>query len=144
MKINIRTYHQGDYPVIINLWKASGLPYKPRGRDSRSRLESEMKRGNGTFLFAVKDDVDIGVVLVTHDGRKGWINRLAVVPEYQRNGIGHRLVNEAERWLDRQEIEIYACLIEGYNKSSFLAFQKMGYVPFERVHYLTKRKFPDI
>ena len=144
ININIRTYQQGDYAAIINLWKAAGLPYKPEGRDSRSRLESEMKRGNGTFLFAVKDKVDIGVVLVTHDGRKGWINRLAVVPKYRRNGIGNRLVNEAEQWLDHQGIEIYACLIESYNEASFLAFQKMGYIPFEGVHYLTKRKFPNI
>ena len=144
MNINIRSYCEGDYPIIISLWQAAGLPYKPNGRDNRHRLEAEMQRGNGTFLFAVNKDVEIGVVLVTHDGRKGWINRLAVMHEYRQKGIGSRLVEAAEQWLDDHGIEIYACLIENYNKTSFLAFQKMGYIPFEGIHYLTKRKFPDI
>ena len=144
MEFNIRFYRKGDYPVIISLWRAAELPFKPNGRDSRNRLEEEMKKGNGTFLFAMDNEIEIGVVLVTHDGRKGWINRLAVIPEYRKRGIGSRLVKAAEQWLDNQGIEIYACLIESYNETSFLAFQKMGYVPFEGVRYLTKRKFQDI
>ncbi len=139
-----RFYKKGDYPVIISLWEAAGLPYKPQGRDSREMLEKEMEKNCGTFIFAVENGRETGVVLVTHDGRKGWINRVAVLPQFRKMGIARELVRRAEQWLEEREIYIYACLIEEYNTDSFAAFQKMGYIPFEGIHYLTKRKFPDI
>jgi GNAT superfamily N-acetyltransferase len=142
--MEIRYYRKGDYDLIIKLWEAAGLPYKPKGRDSRQSIEKEMEKGCGTFIFAVVDNKEVGVVLVTNDGRKGWINRVAVLPEYRKKGIARRLVNEAENWLESKEIYIFACQIEGYNDSSFIAFQKMGYIPFEGIRYLTKRKFPEI
>ncbi len=139
-----RFYKKGDYPVIISLWEAAGLPYKPQGRDSREMLEKEMEKNCGTFIFAVENRRETGVVLVTHDGRKGWINRVAVLPQFRKMGIARELVHRAEQWLEEREIYIYACMIEEYNTDSFAAFQKMGYIPFEGIHYLTKRKFPDI
>jgi len=53
-------------------------------------------------------------------------------------------VEVGEKWLDRQGIGIYACQIEDYNTESVEAFKRMGYIPFEGMHYLTKRKFPEI
>jgi len=120
------------------------LPYKPVGRDREQSIETELKKGIGKLLFAVTNEVYAGVVLVTHDGRKGWINRVAVLPEYRNKGIAKQLVQAAEKWLDGQDIGIYACQIEDYNKDSLEVFKKFGYIPFEGIHYLTKRKFPEI
>ncbi len=142
--MRFRFYKKGDYNTIIKLWKATGLPYKPKGRDSRQSLEQEMKKNCGTFIFALLNEKTVGLVLATHDGRKGWINRVAVLPEYRKKGIARQLVGEAEKWLEKQGIFIYTCLIEDYNSASLTAFQKMGYIPFEGIHYLTKRKFPEI
>ena len=38
----------------------------------------------------------IRAVLETHDGRKGWINRLTVDTEFRRQNIARRLVRELE------------------------------------------------
>ena len=54
------------------------------------------------------------------------------------------LVDAAEKWLDEQGIGIYACQIEDYNEDSLEVFKKLGYIPFEGMHYLTKRKYPEI
>ena len=144
MDIQIVTYREGDYEKLIELWERAGLPYKPKGRDSKEKIAIEMKRGVGRFLFAVTDHKYVGTVLVTHDGRKGWINRVAVLPEYRNKGIARLLVEAAEQWLDKQGIEIYACQVEDYNKTSFEVFKKLGYIPFEGIHYLTKRKYPEV
>jgi len=144
MTVKIISYKTGDYPKLIGIWKAAGLPYKPNGRDSEESIEAELKRGIGKFLFAVVEGVYAGVVLVTHDGRKGWINRVAVLPKYRNEGIAKQLVDAAEKWLDEQDIGIYACQIEDYNEDSFEVFKKLGYIPFEGMHYLTKRKYPEI
>ena len=144
MDIRIVTYKEKDYEKLIDLWERAELPYKPKGRDSREKVAAEMKRGVGRFLFAVADNMYVGTILVTHDGRKGWINRVAVLPEFRHKGIARLLVEAAEQWLDKQGIEIYACQIEDYNKTSFEVFKKLGYIPFEGIHYLTKRKYPEV
>lgn len=144
MNLNIIPYKQGDYELLTKLWEKAGLLYKSEGRDSRERIEKEFRLDCNQLLFAVVDEVYVGSVLVTHDGRKGWINRVAVLPEFQKRGIAQKLVEHAEQWLDDQEIGIVACMIESYNDESFEIFRKLGYIPFKGMRYLTKRKFPEI
>ncbi len=144
MDVKIVAYKKGDYKTLVNLWERSGLPYKPQGRDQEEKIEAELKRGVGKFMFAVMDATYVGTILVTHDGRKGWINRVAVIPEYRHKGIAKLLVDAAEKWLDEQCIEIYACQVEDDNKESFEVFKKLGYIPFEGIHYLTKRKYLEV
>lgn len=144
MNLEITSYKPGDYDLLTRIWEKAGLPYKGNGRDSRENIEKEVKLDCNQFLFAVKEGETIGSILVTHDGRKGWINRVAVLPEFRKKGIAKLLVDAGEKWLIEQGIGIFACQIEEYNTGSFEAFQKMGYVPFEGIHYLTKRIHPDI
>jgi GNAT superfamily N-acetyltransferase len=144
LKVTITQYQDGDYYKLIQLWDAAGLPYKPTGRDSKKSIEKEVKNNSGKFLFATINDEYIGSALITHDGRKGWINRVVVLPEFRNRGIAKKLVEAGESWLIDQGIGIFACQIEGYNDNSFEAFKKMGYIPFEGIRYLTKRVDPDI
>ena len=144
MDIKIVHYKPCDYDKLIHIWEESELPYKEKGRDSFSSIEAEIKLSNNQFLFAEYNGFYIGSILVTHDGRKGWINRVAVLPEYRNRGIARKLIDHAEKWLDEQGIGIYACQIEAYNEESFEVFKKLGYIPFEGIQYLTKRKFPEI
>jgi GNAT superfamily N-acetyltransferase len=96
------------------------------------------------YLVAEVDGKLVGTVLGSHDGRKGWINRLAVSPAHRRRGIGGRLVAEVESRFAALGIEIFACLIEGWNEDSLATFQRLGYKPFPDIKYLTKRVQPDV
>jgi len=144
MNITFEPYKKGDYKNLTRLWEEAGLPYKPDGRDSEKSIEKEVLLDCNLYLFALLDKKIVGSIMVTHDGRKGWINRVAVLPDYRRRGIARKLVKAGEKWLDSKGIYIYACLIEEYNTTSFESFKKLGYIPFEGMHYLTKRKFPEI
>lgn len=142
--IIIREFKLADYDTLIGLWNQAKLPYKPKGRDAKENIEKELERSCASILIAEQNNIAIGTVFATHDGRKGWINRLAVVPEFRKKGIGRLLVEKAEKILNDKGIGIIACLIEEYNQASFETFQKLGYVKFEGIHYLTKRNHPDI
>ncbi|HEC78731.1 MAG TPA: GNAT family N-acetyltransferase [candidate division WOR-3 bacterium] len=142
--IKIRPLRIEDYDDLIRLWNEAGLPYKPEGRDRREKIAVELKHPTAVFLVAEKGGILIGSVFGTHDGRKGWINRLAVAPAYQRQGIGHRLVQEVERRFGKMGIEIIACLIEEWNKVSMTAFERMGYKRHSDIIYFTKRKGPKV
>jgi len=142
--INYRTFKLEDYDSLIKLWQLSGLPIKDQGRDSRIEIEKEMQRGCAEIILAEDNSKMIGAILATHDGRKGWINRLSIHPDYRKLGIGKELVKRAEDHLTKVGIGIFACLIEDYNSTSLEVFRKLGYVDFEGMHYLTKRIHPDV
>jgi len=141
--MKIRDLEPTDYDALIALWDAAGLPYRPRGRDRRERIAGEIAGPCSVFLAAEEDGVLIGAILGTHDGRKGWVNRLAVLPAHRGRGIGRRLTAEVERRLREQGIEIVTCLIEGWNEGSMGFFERIGYVQHPEIRYYSKRWSPD-
>lgn len=144
MKTQIRKFKISDYNEIIELWKEAELPFKPKGRDSLENIQKELQKGNCIFLVGVKNDEIIASVLGTNDGRKAWINRLAVKKTYRGKGLAAQLVQELEKRFHNLGIEIIACLIEDNNTESLKVFSKFGYTEFEGMHYLTKRKHPEV
>lgn len=133
-----------EYPAVIELWRECGLPYKPNGRDHPDSIMKEMNGDQNSFLVAEIRGEIVGSVLVTHDGRKGWINRLSVYQNYRNMGIARALISEAEKWFLEQGIGIFACFIEGDNPVSKKVFERLGYIEFEGITYYSKRVKPDI
>ncbi len=144
IKLNIREFKIEDYDAVVQLWKDSGLPYKPKGRDRKSEIEKELKRGCAIFYVAEKEGKLIAVIFGTHDGRKGWINRVAVNPAFKQKGIARKLVEFVEKKFDEMGIEIAAALIEDWNTTSMAVFTKLGYVKHDDVFYYSKRKTPNV
>jgi N-acetylglutamate synthase len=144
--VGIRDFRPADYGRVMELWAEGGLPLKPQGRDSREAIVRQVGLPNVRFLVAEAGEGGpvVGTVLATHDGRKGWINRLAVDAALRKRGLGARLVGEAERWLESQGTDILACLIEDDNAVSMAVFEKLGYKKHPEIIYFAKRKRPDV
>ena len=140
--IIIREFRIEDYENVVALWEEAGIHYRPNGRESRPRMEKEIKSGQAIFLVAVADKRIVGVVLGTHDGRKGWINRLAVAKEFRRQNVASKLVTAVENRLNELGIDIIACLIEPENSISKTFFSKLGYTKAP-VEYFSKKQSPD-
>jgi GNAT superfamily N-acetyltransferase len=143
-RVVLRRLEAADYDRLLSLWTEAGLEHKPRGRDSRPAFERQLDLDMVAFFGLFRDGELVGNVLATHDGRKGWINRLAVAPAYRRRGLARRLIAAAEEWLAAQGLEIYACLVEGWNEGSRDTFIACGYEPYPGLVYLTKRKGPEV
>ena len=142
--ILIRAFVAADYARVLEIWSESGLPVKPRGRDSRANIEKQVRMSNVRLFVAETAGRTAGTVLATHDGRKGWINRLAVDACARRRGIGRRLILEAEQWLAAAGMEIFACLIESDNLPSMEIFEGLGYTRHPEIVYFAKRTYPDV
>ena len=141
--MKIRDLASEDYDGLIALWEEAGLSCRVLGRDARERIAREIEGTCSVFLGAEEEGRLIGAVLGTHDGRKGWINRLAVLPEHRGRGTGRALVAEVEQRLLEVGIEIVTCLIEDWNEGSMAFFERIGYVPHRDIVYYSKRRFPD-
>jgi ribosomal protein S18 acetylase RimI-like enzyme len=143
-EVIIREFAMADYDRVTTIWTEGGLPFKPQGRDRRANIERQFRQPNLFFLVAESGGRVVGTVLATHDGRKGWINRLAVDAPCRKKGIGRRLVLEAEKRLAAAGMEIFACLIEDGNAVSMEVFGRLGYKKHPEILYFAKRQYPDV
>lgn len=125
---------------MIDLWEKSDLPYKPKGRDSKKAINHQINENPELFLGAFHNNALIGCVIATFDGRKGWINRLAVLPVYRKSGIAIQLIKAAETALKQKGATVIGALIYKDNEPSLHLFQKMGYTTAENIYYMSKRE----
>lgn len=139
----IRDMTEEDYDDVVEVWRCSGLKFSAEGRDSRDRVVGQLRDPTSIFFVAEVARKVVGTALCTQDGRKGWINRLAVLPEYRRRGIGGMMVREAENRFAALGLEVYCCLIMADNPVSQGMFSSKGYRHHEDVLYFSKRTRDD-
>ncbi|MEM3616722.1 MAG: GNAT family N-acetyltransferase [Candidatus Bathyarchaeia archaeon] len=142
--MEIRKITITHYEELVNLWLRAGLPFKPKGRDSREVIARQMSANPEFFLGAFENGRLVGAVIISSDGRKGWINRLAVDPDFRRRGVAKTLITEAERVLESHGLKIFCALIEDENEASKRLFRKCGYVEHRDIIYFSKRESDDV
>ncbi|MCS6903328.1 MAG: GNAT family N-acetyltransferase [Candidatus Bipolaricaulota bacterium] len=138
MNAQIRPMKLEDYDAVIALWQRAGLSFEPHARDSRSAISQQIESSGHLMLVAEADGQIVGTVFGSHDGRKGWINRLAVDPRYRRQGLAHQLIQRVEDALAREGLIIVAALVEAPNEPSLELFRKLDYEERRDIIYFRK------
>ncbi len=133
-----------DYDEIVKVWREAGLSVRRSGRDARPAFVQQLSHFPDLYLKAVIYGRIVGVVFGTHDWRKGWINRLAVLPECRRRGVGAALLLACDEAIRGHGIGIVSALIEDDNRSSAGLFDKLGYLADVPVIYYRKLDRADI
>lgn len=80
-----------DYKEVLHLWRNSngvGL----NESDTRGAIAGYLRRNPGMSFVARDGNELIGTILCGHDGRRGYLYHLAVLPRFRRRGLGTRLV----------------------------------------------------
>lgn len=144
MANELRRLTADDYADIIRVWADAGLPFKPEGRDHRTRIALEIAREDTAFFGLFENGRMLAVGLATFDGRKGWINRVAVDPDRRGEGFGGRIMTACEQFLRERGADIIAALIEDVNSPSISLFQKQGYIVMKDILYFSKRDSEDV
>lgn len=95
--MKIRPYQEDDQESVIALWFKCNLvvPWNNPASDIKRKLEvnSEM------FLVGVHGDQLIATVMGGYEGHRGWINYLAVDPDFQGQDFGKQMMTEIEEKL---------------------------------------------
>jgi GNAT superfamily N-acetyltransferase len=142
--MEIRKLTINNYEEIIKLWSRSSLPYRQKGRDRKEAIAVEMKANPDFFLGAFEGNHLVGMVIISCDIRKGWLNRLAVRPDYRHCGIAKTLIAESEKILRKRGIRIFCALIEDWNTVSKKLFNECGYVEHRDIIYFSKRDSNEV
>ena len=125
----------GEYVEILALWERAGLAARPEGRDAPAAFQKQHEAGAQRAIGIRLDGRLVAVAILTHDGRKGWINRLAVDPAHRRRGYAGILIGEAERWFNEEVgVEVFSALIHSHNDASRALFIDMGYETVDVVY----------
>src|SRR5918998_1219046 len=90
MTVEVLQFQQHDYEQVMALWQATeGITL--REVDSREAILAYLVRNPGLSFVARDADLLVGAVLAGTDGRRGYLQHLAVAPAYRGRGIGRVL-----------------------------------------------------
>jgi putative acetyltransferase len=91
MTVHIRPMALPDYGAVCRLWESCegvGL----NDADTPESFNAYLHRNPGMSFVAEDGDVIVGAVLCGHDGRRGYLNHLAVGPKHRYQGLARQLV----------------------------------------------------
>ncbi|MCI4323520.1 MAG: GNAT family acetyltransferase [Thermoplasmata archaeon] len=93
----IRPFESRDEKAVVALWERCQLvrAWNDPHKDIRRKLNVRPE----WFLVGRLHGDLIASVMAGYDGHRGWLNYLAVDPQYRRRGFARELVNHAERLL---------------------------------------------
>jgi ribosomal protein S18 acetylase RimI-like enzyme len=95
--MNIRPFLPADEAAMVALWRKCDL-VRPQNNPHKD-IARKRAVASDLFLIAEVDGRIAGSVMCGYEGHRGWINYLAVDPDFQRRGIGRALMAEAEKKL---------------------------------------------
>jgi ribosomal protein S18 acetylase RimI-like enzyme len=89
--LTLAPFKSADYDEAVALWRATdgvGL----NECDEREPVAAYLDRNPGLSLVLREQGRLVGAVLCGHDGRRGYLNHLAIVPECRGRGLGRLMV----------------------------------------------------
>jgi ribosomal protein S18 acetylase RimI-like enzyme len=94
------------------------------------------------FFVGLLDERLIASVMAGYDGHRGWINYLAVHPDYQRSGFGRMMMQKAEESLRAAGCPKINLQVRSSNVAVIEFYKTLGFKADDVVS-LGKRLEPD-
>ncbi len=138
--MQIRCYQDEDQQQVIELWQACDLlrPWNDPVKD----IQRKLVRDPELFFVGSLNKVIIATVMAGYEGHRGWINYLAVQPEFQRSGFGRQLMQHAEAALKDIGCPKINLQIRESNNQAIEFYRVLGY-QLDQVIGLGKRLEKD-
>jgi hypothetical protein len=122
----LRNIKKEEIDIVANLWVAAGLNVLSID-EAMSEIMSIIKhKGAGCLVFVKKKKI-LGTVVYSFNGKVGWIYRLAIIPEYQSNGVGSKLLQIAQTKLASIGAKEVMLSVNTSNLKTLTFYQKHGF-----------------
>jgi N-acetylglutamate synthase len=126
--ITIRNMTLADYERVIQLWEScDGVHMHRDYSETYEGMENFLIRNPGMSFIASNGENIVGAVLGSHDGRRGFINHLAVMKAYRKKGIARQLVKNVIKALKGEGMLKIAIFILKNNADAQSFWQKIGF-----------------
>ncbi|MHC5770518.1 MAG: GNAT family acetyltransferase [Nostoc sp.] len=124
--MEIRAFELTDESAVIALWMRCGLTQP--WNDPKKDIERKLCVQPHLFLVSIIGQEIVATVMAGYEGHRGWINYLAVAPQYQRQGIGKLMMLEAEQLLVEVGCPKINLQVRTTNSEVIKFYQHLGYV----------------
>ncbi|GAL02649.1 acetyltransferase [Photobacterium aphoticum] len=104
-----------------------------RDADSRENIDKYLKRNPHLSFVALDNENIIGAILVGTDGRRGYVQHLAVDSTYRGKGIGAELISTAVKALSKVGIAKTHLFVANENINAQSFYEKLGWFPRDEV-----------
>lgn len=139
----IRRARNDDLTGVLSLWQEAGVT-PPSVTDSVEGLKRVLREPAALLLVAMVKGQIVGSVIGGWDGWRGNIYRLAVAPEYRRQGIARRLVWAMSNALFDRGARRLSALVEDEHPWAidfWNSLRELGYVRDPKfVRYIADRR----
>ncbi len=128
MDVQIQEMAIGDYDEVYELWQSTnGISLGDV--DTRESIARFLERNPGFSYVARQDGLLVGAVLTSHDGRRGYIDHLALRESHRRQGIGRALVLRCLYHLMQAGIRRWNLFVFEGNQEAIEFWKKIGWLP---------------
>ena len=138
--LNIRSCRDSDKVSIIELWYKCKLVI--HANNPKLDIERKINHSPDLLLVGIRKDQLIATVMPGYEGHRGWINYLAVDPQYQHRDYGTQMMLAAEEKLKSMGCSKINLQVRETNLGVISFYQKMGY-QIDAVTSLGKRLKKD-
>lgn len=110
---------------VVALWEACGLtrPWNDPAADYRLALANE----TSAILLAHQEEALAASVMTGFDGHRGWVYYLAVAPDFQKRGLGRKMMEAAEHWLRERNAPKIQLMVRDDNEAAIGFYKALGY-----------------
>ena len=130
--LRVRVYRETDLAALVDLWRS--VFGEPAAHNNPSDIIVEKCRHQPEFVFVAElDGALVGSVLAGYDGHRGWLNLLAVHPEFRSRGFGRMLVDYAIERLRARGCRKVNLQIRSDNQDVVEFYQQLGFEVEARV-----------
>lgn len=117
-----------DHAEALTLWQATpGM--RITEADSVESTERYLARNPGLSFVARADGRLIGTIMAGHDGRRGYLQHLAVAQEHREAGVGTELVRRCLAALAREGIQKCHLFVLHDNETGRQFWHRRGWEP---------------
>jgi len=139
--VAVRAATPEDEPQVVALWHACGLVVP--SNDPVADFRFARGAPSSDILVAADEAGRIrGSVMVGHDGHRGWLYYVAAAPDARNTGIGRRMVDAAEAWLETRGVVKAQLMVRETNRQVIAFYERLGFAVTPRT-VMAKRLRPE-
>jgi len=138
--LKIRQFTIEDEKAVIELWQKCDL-VRPQNNPELD-ITRKLKVNPELFLIGTLKGKIIATAMGGYEGHRGWVNYLAVDPDYQRKGFGRQLMADIEKRLLASDCPKINLQVRYGNTQVLEFYNRIGYKD-DNVISLGKRLISD-
>lgn len=123
--MDVRTFQLSDYRPVTQLLETvlSEECYEL----TMEAFARQLSWDSELVLVASIEGEIVGMIIGTIDNNKGYYYRIAVLPEYQRQGIGKLLIRSLRQRFEQRNVQKIMITADEHNEPILKMYESLGY-----------------